>query len=203
MIFMAFDYYVLYKPFGIMCQFSPIDGKKTLADLELGVKNDVYPVGRLDEDSEGLIILTNDKKLTDQILNPIYQHNRTYLVQLEGDISLDAIKKLQNGEIIIKVKDNLHLTQSADVEKIIEPKFLPARNPPIRFRANIPTSWISLTIIEGKNRQVRKMSAAVGFPTLRLVRSSIEKLTIEGYQSGEIRTFSQKQIKESIFLQQR
>lgn len=184
---MLYEYYVIYKPYMVMCQFSPIEGKKTLSDLNLGLKNDIYPVGRLDEDSEGLLVLTNDKSLTDKILNPKNYHTRTYFVQVEGTINQEAISKLEKGNIAIKIKDKTHFTLPSKAEMIAEPDFLPLRNPPIRFRANIPTSWLSLTLTEGKNRQVRKMTAALGFPTLRLVRYSIENLTIKGFKSGEIR----------------
>ncbi|TAF74477.1 MAG: pseudouridine synthase [Bacteroidetes bacterium] len=184
---MLYEYYVVYKPYMVMCQFSPIESKKTLSDLNLGLKNDIYPVGRLDEDSEGLLILTNDKSLTDRILNPKNSHKRTYFVQVEGTINQEAISKLEKGNIAIKIKDKIHFTLPAKAEIISEPVFLPERNPPIRFRANIQTSWLSLTLIEGKNRQVRKMTAALGFPTLRLVRYSIENLTIKDFKSGEIR----------------
>lgn len=190
---MSFEYYVIYKPYMVMCQFSPIEGKKTLLDLNLNLKKDIYPLGRLDEDSEGLLLLTNDKSLNNKILNPLNNHSKTYLVQVEGIISDEAILKIKKGNVPIKIKGSAYNTLPAEVRKIEEPDFLPLRNPPIRFRVQIPTSWICLTIYEGKNRQIRKVTAAVGFPTLRLIRFAIENLTIENFKSGEIKSYSYKE----------
>jgi 23S rRNA pseudouridine2457 synthase len=166
----------------VLSQFSAEGGKKTLADFLSGLSKDIYPVGRLDYDSEGLLILTNDKALTYQMLEPKFAHQRTYYVQVEGEITDDAIQQLKKG-VVINNNGSDYKTKPAIVEKINEPN-LPERNPPIRFRKNIPTSWISLTLTEGKNRQVRKMTAKVGFPTLRLVRYGIGKVNINDINPG-------------------
>ena len=177
-------YFVLYKPFRVLCQFSPMEGKKTLKDI-FPFPNDVYPVGRLDEESEGLLILSNDTTLNNKLLNPVNEHLRTYFAQVDGKINDEAIAKLEKG-FSISVRREKHKTKNAVVRTLnIEP-IVPKRNPPIRFRKNIPTSWIELTLTEGKNHQVRKMTAAVGFPTLRLIRWKIENLTAEKMQSGDV-----------------
>jgi 23S rRNA pseudouridine2457 synthase len=167
----------------VLSQFSEEGNKKTLSDFFTGLSKDIYPVGRLDFDSEGLLILTNDKSLTHQLLDPKFAHARTYYTQVEGTVTAEAIKKLEAG-VTITVDGKSYNTKKAKACIIEEPS-LPERNPPIRFRKNIPTTWISLTLTEGKNRQVRKMTAAAGFPTLRLVRYSIGKLTIDGLAPGE------------------
>lgn len=165
-----------------MSQFSPEGDKKTLADYLTNIEKDVYPVGRLDYDSEGLLLLTNDKKINHQLLNPSHKHQKTYWVQVEGLITPEAIKQLCQG-VTISINGKQHLTQPAKAQ-IIDAPNIADRNPPIRFRQNIPTSWISLTITEGKNRQVRRMTAAVGFPTLRLIRYSIGHYTLNSLQPG-------------------
>ena len=182
-------YFLLYKPFQVLSQFSPEENKKTLADYFHKLPKDVYPVGRLDYDSEGLLLLTNDKKLTQQLLEPRYKHQRTYYVQVEGIFDARAQKKLEQG-VQINVSGKLYTTLPATVSMLAEAPDLPERNPPIRFRKNIPTSWISITLNEGKNRQVRKMTAAGGFPTLRLVRYAIGAYTVAGWHSGEVREVS-------------
>lgn len=177
-------YFTFYKPFNVLCQFSKEGDKKTLADYFFNLPKDVYPVGRLDYDSEGLLLLTNDKQLTHQLLEPKYKHQRTYWVQVEGDITTEALAKLQKG-VIININGKQHHTLPAKAEKLIAPS-VADRNPPIRFRKEIPTSWLALTLTEGKNRQVRRMTAAVGFPTLRLIRYSIGGYTIDGMSIGMI-----------------
>lgn len=154
---------------------------------------DVYPVGRLDYDSEGLLILTNDKKLNHALLHPAHEHTREYWVQVDGAITKEAIHQLQQG-VVISVDGKKHTTKKCIASIFDTEPTVPDRNPPIRFRKNIPTSWIKLIITEGKNRQVRKMTAAVGFPTLRLIRHSIEKINIDGLQPGEMRIFEQKEM---------
>ncbi len=178
-----YSYYIIYKPFGILSQFTP-EGKKLGLASFLNLPKDCYPVGRLDADSEGLLLITNDKALNNQLLDPKAKHPRTYYVQVDGDITKEAIDKLIKG-VQIKVEGISYSTLPAKAEIIEEPK-LPPRNPPVRFRKSIPTSWIKLTIIEGKNRQVRHMTAAVGFPTLRLVRAQIGKIDIGPMQSGDL-----------------
>ncbi len=180
-------YYIIHKPYGVLTQFTDKDKRPTLAQL-YDFPKDVYPVGRLDMDSEGLLILTNDKELTDFLLNPKNRHEREYFVQVEGLPAEDALDKLKQG-IVIKGEKTL----PAKVKVIEEPGF-PERIPPIRERKNIPTSWISLTLFEGKNRQVRKMTAAVGLPTLRLIRVRIENIHLAGLARGEVRPLRKEEV---------
>ena len=183
------SYFVIYKPFNVLSQFSPSPEKQTLKDY-FDVPLDVYPVGRLDFDSEGLLILTNDKYLNNQLLNPELSHQREYWVQVEGSITSEAISQLQNG-ISINVDGKPYRTKPCMADIFKEPPLLPARNPPIRVRKNIPDSWIRLGLTEGKNRQVRKMTAKVGFPTLRLLRYRIERINIDQLIPGEMKILSQ------------
>lgn len=181
----------------MLTQFSSQEGKQTLKDF-FDVPKDVYPVGRLDYDSEGLLILTNDKKLNNLLLNPSYKHKREYWVQVDGTITKEALQSLQNG-VTITVDGKWYQTQKCNAQAFqTEPK-VPDRNPPIRFRKDIPTSWVKMVLTEGKNRQVRKMTAAVGFPTLRLIRHRIERCTIESLQPGEMRVLSEKEIYHLLF----
>ena len=168
-----------------MSQFSPEGDKETLADFFKDIRKDIYPVGRLDYDSEGLLLLTNDKQLNHRLLNPQFVHERTYWAQVEGIPSRENIQQLSEGTSI-NIDGKIYRTRPAVVSLMEEP-VVPERNPPIRFRQNIPTSWLSLTLTEGKNRQVRKMTASVGLPTLRLIRYSIGLVTIDGMQPGAIR----------------
>ncbi len=156
----------------------------TLASLGVFPPN-VYPVGRLDKDSEGLLLISDDKVLNHHLLNPRFGHQRTYWAQVEGIPTPEALAQLRSG-VVISIDGRDYKTKPA-LAKILDPvPELPERNPPIRYRASIPDIWIELTLIEGKNRQVRKMTAAVGFPTLRLVRFSMEKINIKGMKVGEI-----------------
>lgn len=166
------------KPFDVLCQFTDEDGRRTLADY-IKLKN-IYAAGRLDRDSEGLLLLTDDGKLQHEITDPKNKMVKTYWAQVEGEITDDAIKQLTKG---VKLKDGL--TRPAKVRIISQPKELWKREPPIRERKNIPTSWIELSITEGKNRQVRRMTAAVGFPTLRLIRYRIGDWTIDNIANGD------------------
>lgn len=190
-------HYLIYKPFGMLSQFSPEGNKATLADLPHTFRRDVYPVGRLDADSEGLLLLTSDKSVNHRLLDPRFAHQRTYYVQVDGDITDEAIRQLADG-VMITVDRKPHRTMPAVARRLDAEPDLPARNPPIRFRANIPTSWIALTLTEGKNRQVRKMTAAVGFPTLRLVRWAIGQLTAQGMRPGEVRVLSETDVQELL-----
>ncbi len=190
-------YFIIYKPFGVLSQFQDENDRPTLKSLG-DFPKDVYPVGRLDMDSEGLLILTNDVRVNYKVLNPKFSHEREYWIQVEGQIDLEAIQKLERGGIEIKVNKKKHLTLPAKASVIEEPT-LPERNPPIRFRQNIPTSWISLKLTEGKNRQVRKMTAKVGFPTLRLVRVAIEELRLDNMQVGETKEMNQNEIYHALF----
>ena len=189
---MEFQYFVIYKPFGVLSQFTATDGKKSLKDF-FDVPVDVYPVGRLDADSEGLLILTNDKALNHLLLDPEKKHKREYYVQVEGEITREALDQLQNG-VTIKVDNKQWITQKCVATLFDYPPKLPERNPPIRVRKTIPDSWIRIILTEGKNRQVRKMTASVGFPTLRLVRYRIEGITAEKMRPGEMSMLSGKEL---------
>lgn len=160
------------KPFDVMCQFSAHPTRQTLADY-LDIP-DVYPAGRLDADSEGLVLLTDDGKLQHAISHPKKKQAKTYMVQVEGQAGRDQLNRLSAP---LDLGD--FVTQPCHARQIAEPQWLWPRNPPIRFRANAPTSWLALTISEGKNRQVRRMTAAVGLPTLRLVRIAIGPFSLE------------------------
>ena len=166
------------KPFGVACKFSPESGRKTLADY-IDVRS-VYPAGRLDTDSEGLMLLTDDGVLQARIAEPKHEIAKVYWAQVEGSPSQAALDQLRNG---VSLGD--FMTQPANANLIEEPPELWPRDPPIRYRAKIPTVWIELTIREGKNRQVRRMTAKVGFPTLRLIRAAIGKVSVEGLALGK------------------
>jgi 23S rRNA pseudouridine2457 synthase len=174
------------KPYGVLCQFtdgSPDNGtaspRPTLSDF-IGVSG-VYPAGRLDRDSEGLLLLTDDGRLQARIADPRFKMPKSYLVQVEGDVAEASLLSLRRG---VRLKDGL--TRPAEVERIADPALWP-RDPPVRFRKSVPDCWLRLTIREGRNRQVRRMTAAVGHPTLRLVRWRVGDWTIEGMQPGEWR----------------
>jgi 23S rRNA pseudouridine2457 synthase len=181
----------------VLSQFTSGEGKQTLKDF-FDVPVDVYPVGRLDYDSEGLLILTNDKKINHELLNPAFEHTREYWVQVDGAITDEALHDLQNG-VDITVDGKLHRTKKCKATGFKIAPTVPDRNPPIRFRKNIPTSWVKMILTEGKNRQVRKMTAAVGFPTLRLIRHRIEKCEIEGLQPGEMRILTRGEMYHFLF----
>lgn len=196
---MPYRYFVIYKPFGILSQFS--GDKDTLKELG-DFPKEVYPVGRLDKDSEGLLLITDDKALNNYLLHPTFGHKRTYLVQVEGVPNIETISKLEGG-VDINVDGKLYRTKKALAKPLEIAPFLPERIPPIRFRKSVPDSWIRLSLIEGKNRQVRKMTAAVGYPTLRLVRWSMEELSIEGFEVGEIRELGQEEIYKLLNVTER
>ena len=165
------------KPFGVICKFSPAPGRKTLADY-INVSG-VYPAGRLDTDSEGLLLLTDDGALQARIAEPKHKMARCTGCRWRVLRLQTALDQLRNG---VKLSD--FTTQPAGAELIEEPEGLWPRDPPIRYRAKIPTAWIELTIREGKNRQVRRMTAKVGFPTLRLIRAAIGRVSVEGLALG-------------------
>lgn len=168
------------KPYDVLSQFSN-DGDQTTLAKFINIKN-VYPAGRLDKTSEGLLLLTDDGALQHKISHPDHKMDKTYWVQVEGVPTKQALNDLMNG---VKLKDGM--TKKAKASIIKNPKVW-ERDPPIRFRANIPTTWISLTISEGRNKQVRRMTAAVGFPTLRLIRYSIGTWNIDNLQQGKFRS---------------
>ena len=169
---------LLNKPFGYISQFSG-DGK-TLADLV--PEKGVYPAGRLDKDSEGLLLLTDHGALQHRISHPKMKWQKSYWVQVEGDITGDALTRLISG---VKLKDGP--AKAVNAERIEQPIVWP-RNPPVRYRASIPDSWINITLNEGRNRQVRRMTAAVGYPTLRLIRHRIGKWNIQDVKCGKYQT---------------
>jgi 23S rRNA pseudouridine2457 synthase len=188
---MEFHYFMAHKPYGYLCQFTGEQSDLLLGQLHAFPPN-VYAVGRLDKDSEGLLLLTNDNNFKNKILSPEKNHFKTYLVQVEGAITPTAIEQLKNGSININHKGRIHQVKKATCV-IIEDAKIEDRIPPIRFRANIPTSWIELSITEGKNRQVRKMTAAVGFPTLRLIRTKIGKISLNKLPIGKVIKLSKEE----------
>ncbi len=172
--------WILNKPYGVLCQFSPSAERTTLAAY-VDVP-DIYPAGRLDADSEGLVVLTADGALQARLSHPRHKVAKTYYVQVEGEPTPAALARLAAG---VDLGD--FATQPAAVERMAEPPGLWPRVPPIRERRAIPTSWLALTIREGKNRQVRRMTAAVGLPTLRLIRWRVGEWTLDGLAPGEVR----------------
>ena len=168
------------KPYGVLSQFTPEAGHRALD--EFGFPPGVYAAGRLDHDSEGALLLTDDGKLIKRLLDPKFEHPRTYLAQVDGQITPEAIRQLSKGVVIKGYR-----TKPCKAEMATPPENLRERVPPIRYRANIPPSWVKLTLIEGKNRQVRHMTAAVGFPTLRLIRVQIGDLSLGDLQPGQWR----------------
>lgn len=173
------DIYLLNKPFNVLSTFTDPEDRATLAEL-ISIP-DIYAAGRLDYDSEGLLLLTSDGELQHRLANPKFKLEKSYWVQLEGEISEEALQQLRRG---VELKDGK--TRPAYAERL-QPPDLWQRTPPIRERKNQPTSWIELRITEGKNRQVRRMTAAVGFPTLRLVRVAIGPWRVDGLQPGQWR----------------
>ena len=192
----GFFYAVVYKPYQVLTQFSEVPGKLCLRDF-FRVPVDVYPVGRLDYDSEGLLLLTNDKRMNAQLLQPGNAHERTYWVQVDGAVTESALQQLEKG-VLISVDGKKIKTRPAKAKLLTNTPRVPDRNPPIRFRAAIPTSWIALTLTEGKNRQVRKMTAAVGFPTLRLIRYQIGNCMLDALMPGDMRMIAPHEI-SSLF----
>lgn len=185
------QYILFYKPYGVLCQFTDDSQSPRPTLKEYIAIPEVYSVGRLDFDSEGLLLLTNDGQLKHRLIDPQFEHPRTYWVQVENIPTEEALQKLRDGVVI-----QGYQTKPAKVNLLESEPDLPLRNPPIRFRANIPTTWIELTLTEGKNRQVRKMTAAVGFPTLRLVRVAIAHLRLTNLNVGEWRNLSDRELQE-------
>lgn len=181
-LYLAFN-----KPYGILSQFTSDNMEETLSKFNL--PKDVYACGRLDKDSEGLLLLTNDGALIDRLLNPKNDKVKTYWVQIEKIPTETDLEKLAAGVLI-----GDYLTKKC-VVKILNPQpVIPERDPPIRTRLTVPTCWIEIELTEGKNRQVRRMTAAIGYPTLRLIRKKIGKLELEGLSVGEFREIKKDEI---------
>jgi len=179
---------IFWKPYRVLTQFTPDDdGRATLADY-IDVPH-VYAAGRLDYDSEGLLLLTDDGDLNHQLIHPKYRHPRTYWAQVENIPDEAVLAQLRKGVVIKGYK-----TRPIEARLIAEPE-LPPRNPPIRYRAQIPTAWLELVLTEGKKRQVRRMTAAVGYPTLRLLRVAIGSLTLDSLTLGAWRELSPSEMK--------
>jgi 23S rRNA pseudouridine2457 synthase len=175
-----------HKPYGVLCQFTPDQpGQKTLADFDF--PKNVYPLGRLDMDSEGLLFLSDETYLNDRLLNPKNEHPRTYLVQVEGIPNASAIRNLSSGQIVIRG----HRCLPCEAEILSPRPHFPPRDPPIRVRKEIPDTWLKIKLTEGKNRQVRRMTAAVGHPTLRLIRSEISGFKDHSLLYGRWRILSE------------
>ena len=184
-----YRYVLFYKPYGVLSQFSKnTPNQSTLGDY-ISIP-DVYPVGRLDADSEGLLLLTNHGQLQHRLCHPRFEHDRTYWVQVERIPDAAALKNLEQGVVIKNYR-----TQPAKVKLLSKEPTLPERIPPIRFRKNVPTAWLEMTLTEGKNRQVRRMTASVGFPTLRLVRIQIAHLKLDTLEPGQWRYLSIEEVK--------
>jgi 23S rRNA pseudouridine2457 synthase len=181
------------KPFQVLTQFTSPDGKATLRDIVSAPG--MYPAGRLDYDSEGLVLLTNWPALQMKLADPRWKSPKTYFVQVEGQPTAEPIDRLRKGVTL-----NDGPTRPADAKSVAEPAWVWPRTPPIRFRKAIPTSWIELTIREGRNRQVRRMTAAIGYPTLRLVRWSVGPWSIEGLGPGQSRRVDQGEIERFLSM---
>lgn len=180
-------YFAFYKPFGVLSQFTSEGGHPALSEYSL--PKEVYPVGRLDRDSEGLLLLSNDGPFIKRLLDPQYSHPRTYHVQVEGAPTGADMANLSKG---VSIKG--YQTKPCKAAVLTPPPIIEARNPPVRFRQNIPTTWIEMVLTEGKNRQVRKMTAAIGYPTLRLIRVKIGQLTLDGLREGAFKEVRKEDI---------
>jgi 23S rRNA pseudouridine2457 synthase len=187
---MKWTYLLFNKPYGVLTQFSDASANPRPTLKEYVPVPDVYPVGRLDRDSEGLLLLTNHGTLQHRLSDPQFGHPRTYWVQVEGTPEAAALESLRQGVTI-----QGYQTRPVQVQTLTVAPDLPLREPPIRVRQSIPTTWIKMTLTEGRNRQVRRMTASVGLPTLRLVRVAIAHLTLEGLAPGQWRTLTEAEIK--------
>ncbi|WP_424964312.1 pseudouridine synthase [Ekhidna sp.] len=190
-------YFIIHKPYKVLSQFSNEGNNIGLGEVFKDLPKDVYPVGRLDLDSEGLLILTNDKSLNNKLLNPKNNHQRTYWVEVEGKPTKQAIQELEQG-VEINVSGKKHRTKTAKI-RIINPD-IPVRNPPVNYNKHPERTWLQISLTEGKNRQVRRMTAKVGYPTLRLIRVAIEGIRLEPLKAGEITQISEKVIYKRLNL---
>lgn len=187
---MTHRYLLFYKPYGVLCQFTDEKSAQVRSTLKDYIEvPGVYSVGRLDWDSEGLLLLTDDGPLQHRLSHPQFAHRRTYWVQVERIPDESALQQLRRG---VEIQD--YRTRPAEVRLLEEDPPLPPRDPPIRFRKSVPTAWLEMTLTEGKNRQVRRMTAKVGFPTLRLVRSAIAHLTLGSLQPGQWRDLTVEEL---------
>lgn len=178
-----------HKPYGVLSQFTPEPGSRWSTLAAFGFPPRVYPIGRLDADSEGLLLLSDEPELNHRLLDPHYGHPRTYWVQVEGIPSEDALLRLGAGGLNILG----HRTRPCRVRRLDPPPVVPPRTPPIRFRKSVPDCWLEITLVEGKNRQVRRMTAAIGHPTLRLIRHAIGALTLADLPPGTWREVSARE----------
>jgi 23S rRNA pseudouridine2457 synthase len=186
------SYILFHKPYGVLSQFTDESGRRTLSDFG-PFPRDVYPVGRLDADSEGLLLLTNDPRTKHRLLEPRHEHRRTYLVQVERIPAAEALAKIRDGVVIEGVRTRKALVKLLPGEPQLSP-----RGVPIRFRKNVPTSWLEITLTEGRNRQVRKMTAAIGHPTLRLVRTQMGPLTLDKMEPGQHRKLTKSELRSLL-----
>jgi len=180
-------YIILYKPYNVLCAFTDPQGRPTLAQYVAAAG--VYAAGRLDYDSEGLLLLTSDNWLLHRLTHPRFEHDKTYLVQVEGIPTEEALAQLRSG---VMVKGGR--TRPAEVELLPGEPAVPPRTPPIRYRANIPTAWLRVVLREGRKRQLRHMTAAVGYPTLRLIRTHIGPIALDNLQPGQWRELSEEKL---------
>ena len=183
-----FRYFAIHKPFGMLSQFTRDGNNESLSDLNYEFPKDAYPIGRLDSDSEGLLLLSNDGSINKSLLDPEHGHWRSYLVQVEGSINEEACQLIRAG-IIVNINGKPYKSIPCKAKPAPVPTNIAERVPPVRFRKNIPTSWMLIEMREGKNRQVRKMTAAAGFPTLRLMRVGIEGILLGDMKSGDVIEF--------------
>ena len=190
-------YFIIYKPYLVLSQFTSASGAPVLGDY-FQVPGDVYPLGRLDHDSEGLLILSNDRSLNHRLLNPAFSHEREYWVQVDGNITNDALERVSRG-IDISVDGKTYHTKPCFVSLFPEAPAVPERTPPVRFRKLIPAPWVRVVVKEGKNRQIRKMFAKTGFPVLRLIRYRIEQIELGSLQPGEMISLSKRTIVKKLF----
>ena len=190
------QYFVFHKPYGVLSQYTDEDGNPGLNKV-IQLPKGVYPVGRLDKDSEGLLLLTNDRTLNQALLDPRNAHARTYVVEVVGVPTEPTMRKLEEG-VEINLKGKTHLTKPAKCRRVAVN--YAERNPPVNRKKHPITTWIELTLTEGKNRQVRRMTAKVGHPTLRLIRSRIEELGLMDLAPGEMRMISAKTLRQKLKL---